>query len=83
MPEREVSKDINPEEFDFNKIENYFEPISWDEAIKRTTEKFKSLVMDDSRSTAGFGCAKGSNEEAYLAKKLVRTGFRNNNVDHY
>ncbi len=79
---RGVSKDINPEEFDLNKIENYFEPISWDEAIKRTTEKFKSLVMDDSRSTAGFGCAKGSNEEAYLFQKLVRTGFRNNNVDH-
>ena len=77
-----VSKDINPEDFDLNKIENYFEPISWDEAIKRTTEKFKSLVMDDSRSTAGFGCAKGSNEEAYLFQKLVRTGFRNNNVDH-
>ena len=77
-----VSKDINPEEFDLNKIENYFEPISWDEAIKRTTEKFKSLVMDDSGSTAGFGCAKGSNEEAYLFQKLVRTGFRNNNVDH-
>ncbi len=77
-----VSKDINPEDFDLNKIENYFEPISWDEAIKRTTEKFKSLVMSDSRSTAGFGCAKGSNEEAYLFQKLVRTGFRNNNVDH-
>ena len=77
-----VSKDINPEDFDLNKIENYFEPISWDEAIKRTTEKFKSLVMDDSKSTAGFGCAKGSNEEAYLFQKLVRTGFRNNNVDH-
>ena len=77
-----VSKDINPEDFDLNDVENYFEPISWDEAIKRTTEKFKSLVMDDSRSTAGFGCAKGSNEEAYLFQKLVRTGFRNNNVDH-
>ena len=77
-----VSKDINPEDFDLNNVENYFEPISWDEAIKRTTEKFKSLVMDDSRSTAGFGCAKGSNEEAYLFQKLVRTGFRNNNVDH-
>ena len=38
--------------------------------------------MSDSRSTAGFGCAKGSNEEAYLFQKLVRTGFRNNNVDH-
>ena len=77
-----VSKDINPEDFDLNNIEKYFEPISWDDAIKRTTEKFKSLVMNDSKSTAGFGCAKGSNEEAYLFQKLVRTGFRNNNVDH-
>ena len=77
-----VSKDINPEDFDLNNIDKYFEPISWDDAIKRTTEKFKSLVMDDARSTAGFGCAKGSNEEAYLFQKLVRTGFRNNNVDH-
>src|SRR6185437_14443386 len=31
---------------------------------------------------AGFGSAKGSNEEAYLFQKLVRTGFRTNNVDH-
>ena len=77
-----VSKEISPEDFDLNNVDKYFEPISWDEAIKRTTEKFKALVMDDSRSTAGFGCAKGSNEEAYLFQKLVRTGFRNNNVDH-
>ncbi len=31
---------------------------------------------------AGFGSAKGSNEEAYLFQKLVRTGFHTNNVDH-
>ena len=31
---------------------------------------------------AGFGSAKGSNEEAYLFQKLVRTGFGVNNVDH-
>ncbi len=77
-----VSKDIDPEDFDIDNIQNYFEPISWDDAIKRTTEKFKSLVQEDLNSTAGFGCAKGSNEEAYLFQKLIRTGFRNNNVDH-
>ena len=27
------------------------------------------------RSLAGFGSAKGTNEEAYLFQKLVRTGF--------
>ena len=31
---------------------------------------------------AGFGSAKGTNEEAYLFQKLVRTGFGSNNVDH-
>jgi formate dehydrogenase major subunit len=31
---------------------------------------------------AGFGSAKGSNEEAYLFQKLMRVGFRTNNVDH-
>ena len=31
---------------------------------------------------AGFGSAKGINEEAYLFQKLVRTGFGTNNVDH-
>ena len=31
---------------------------------------------------AGFGSAKGSNEEAYLFQKLVRTGLRTHNVDH-
>ena len=34
------------------------------------------------KALAGFGSAKGSNEEAYLFQKLVRTGFRSNNVDH-
>ena len=34
------------------------------------------------KSLAGFGSAKGSNEEAYLFQKLVRTGFGTNNVDH-
>ena len=34
------------------------------------------------RALAGFGSAKGTNEEAYLFQKLVRTGFGSNNVDH-
>ena len=37
---------------------------------------------DGGRALAGFGSAKGSNEEAYLFQKLVRTGFGTNNVDH-
>ena len=37
---------------------------------------------DGPHALAGFGSAKGSNEEAYLFQKLVRTGFGTNNVDH-
>ena len=37
---------------------------------------------DGPKGLAGFGSAKGSNEEAYLFQKLVRTGFGTNNVDH-
>ena len=36
---------------------------------------------DGGNALAGFGSAKGSNEEAYLVQKLVRTGFGTNNVD--
>lgn len=77
-----VSKNINPEDFDLENLDKYFEKISWQEAIKRTTDKFNQLIKENVQSTAGFGCAKGSNEEAYLFQKLIRTGFKNNNVDH-
>ena len=38
--------------------------------------------LRDNQQLAGLGSAKGSNEEAYLFQKLVRTGFGTNNVDH-
>src|SRR5205814_10103015 len=42
----------------------------------------KRIKDKDPYALAGFGSAKGSNEEAYLFQKLVRTGFGTNNVDH-
>jgi formate dehydrogenase major subunit len=42
----------------------------------------KVLDAHGGSALAGFGSAKGSNEEAYLFQKLVRTGFGTNNVDH-
>ena len=41
-----------------------------------------SAIGTGPQALAGFGSAKGSNEEAYLVQKLVRTGFGTNNVDH-
>ncbi len=60
-----------------------FREASWEEAMERATGGLKSILAEDGGSAlAGFGSAKGSNEEAYLFQKLVRQGFGTNNVDH-
>ena len=60
-----------------------FREASWQEALDVSGAKLKSLRdTQGKKSLAGFGSAKGSNEEAYLFQKLVRTGFGSNNVDH-
>jgi formate dehydrogenase major subunit len=61
----------------------HFREATWEEALERAAGGLKTIRdRDGDQSLAGFGSAKGSNEEAYLFQKLVRTGFRNNNVDH-
>jgi formate dehydrogenase major subunit len=59
-----------------------FREASWEEALDLAGEGLLTLKKQDPYSLAGFGSAKGSNEEAYLFQKLVRTGFGTNNVDH-
>ncbi len=60
-----------------------FREASWEEALALTSGKLKGLRdTHGKKALAGLGCAKGSNEEAYLFQKLVRTGFGSNNVDH-
>jgi len=64
-------------------IYQFFREVSWDEALNYAADGFNKIKKENGyQSLAGFGCAKGSNEEAYLVQKLVRTGFENNNVDH-
>jgi len=61
----------------------HFREAGWDEALARAAEGLKTIrERDGGGALAGFGSAKGSNEEAYLFQKLVRTGFGTNNVDH-
>src|SRR5712664_1975858 len=61
----------------------HFRKASWDEALDFAAAGLKRIRdRDGKRALAGFGSAKGSNEEAYLFQKLVRTGFGSNNVDH-
>jgi formate dehydrogenase major subunit len=60
-----------------------FREASWEEALAFAADGLRSLRdQQGPGALAGFGSAKGSNEEAYLFQKLVRTGFGNNNVDH-
>src|SRR6266567_3396229 len=61
----------------------HFREATWDEALERAASGLKKIRdRDGPKALAGFGSAKGSNEEAYLFQKLVRTGFGTNNVDH-
>ncbi|MBB5690037.1 formate dehydrogenase subunit alpha [Roseomonas alkaliterrae] len=60
-----------------------FREADWEEALDRAAGGFAAIRSARGPSAlAGFGSAKGSNEEAYLFQKLVRTGFGTNNVDH-
>ncbi len=60
-----------------------FREASWEEALGVAARPLRELKdAFGLKALAGFGSAKGSNEEAYLFQKLVRTGFGSNNVDH-
>jgi len=61
----------------------HFREATWDEALEFAAGGLSRVRAESGgRALAGFGSAKGSNEEAYLFQKLVRTGFGSNNVDH-
>ncbi|MGB0804672.1 MAG: formate dehydrogenase subunit alpha [Candidatus Puniceispirillaceae bacterium] len=61
----------------------HFREASWEEALDMAASRLARVRDEHGPSAmAGFGSAKGTNEEAYLVQKLVRTGFGTNNVDH-
>jgi formate dehydrogenase major subunit len=60
-----------------------FREATWEEAMSFAARSLATIRdTRGPKALAGFGSAKGSNEEAYLFQKLVRTGFGSNNVDH-
>src|SRR6185369_15079685 len=68
---------------DPDRVMDVFREATWEEALEFAGGKLKAIRDQYGRKAlAGFGSAKGSNEEAYLFQKLVRTGFGSNNVDH-
>jgi formate dehydrogenase major subunit len=68
---------------DPNDLSSVFREATWDEALDFAANGLKKIRDEKGKKAlAGLGSAKGSNEEAYLFQKLVRTGFGSNNVDH-
>ncbi len=68
---------------DPDRVMEVFREATWEEALEVAAGNFvKIRDTHGKKALAGFGSAKGSNEEAYLFQKLVRTGFGSNNVDH-
>ncbi len=65
---------------DMNQV---FREATWDEALDFAANGFRKIINESGgNALAGLGSAKGSNEEAYLFQKLIRTAFGTNNVDH-
>jgi formate dehydrogenase major subunit len=68
---------------DPDRWQDAFRVATWEEALDLAARGLREIRdRHGSKALAGFGSAKGSNEEAYLFQKLVRTGFGSNNVDH-
>jgi nitrate reductase (cytochrome) len=59
-----------------------FEPVSWDEAFDVMADKLKQTLRDKGPEAVGmFGSGQWTIFEGYAASKLMRAGFRSNNLD--
>ncbi|MBL6930508.1 MAG: formate dehydrogenase subunit alpha [Rhodospirillales bacterium] len=80
---RDDAPKVPDPQFDAGDWSKIFREATWAEALDLAASGLKSIrQIRGDKALAGFGSAKGSNEEAYLVQKLVRTGFGSNNVDH-
>ena len=80
---REGVKKDPEQSLDPDQWQTVFREATWEEAMTLAAGGLARIKeAHGPTALAGFGSAKGSNEEAYLFQKLVRTGFGSNNVDH-
>jgi nitrate reductase NapA len=62
--------------------EGEFEPVSWDEAFDLMADKCKAVLREKGPEAVGmFGSGQWTIFEGYAATKLMRAGFRSNNLD--
>ncbi|KAB0678855.1 formate dehydrogenase subunit alpha [Aureimonas leprariae] len=56
--------------------------VSWEEAIGYAASKIKDIQARYGQGSVGaISSSRCTNEEVYLMQKIVRAGFRNNNID--
>src|SRR5690349_11359767 len=59
-----------------------FEPVSWDEAFGVMADRLKQVLKAKGPTAVGmFGSGQWTIFEGYAATKLMRAGFRSNNLD--
>ena len=59
-----------------------FQPISWEQAFDIMEEKFKAALREHGPQAVGmFGSGQWTIWEGYAANKLMKAGFRSNNID--
>jgi formate dehydrogenase major subunit len=63
-------------------IDEPWRAVSWDEAIDEVAKRFKAIqAIYGVGAVGGVTSSRCTNEEVFVVQKLVRAGFRNNNVD--
>jgi formate dehydrogenase major subunit len=64
------------------KITDPWREVSWEDAIAHVAAEFRRIQTDYGRGAiGGITSSRCTNEETFLVQKLIRAGFRNNNVD--
>ena len=59
-----------------------FAPVTWDQALDIMEEKAKQTLKDKGPTAVGmFGSGQWTVQEGYAAVKLMKAGFRTNNID--
>ena len=59
-----------------------FQPVSWDTAFDVMAEKWKAALKKRGPTSVGmFGSGQWTVMEGYAASKLMKAGFRSNNID--
>ncbi|PKG58878.1 periplasmic nitrate reductase subunit alpha [Shewanella sp. Choline-02u-19] len=59
-----------------------FAPVSWDQAFDIMAEKWKSALKAKGPTSVGmFGSGQWTVMEGYAASKMMKAGFRSNNID--